>query len=391
MKDREIFVYQATPRLHSHGKLMYGNPPKRYKFIINANEKKMNLLNFMLNSKIIKFIYRNIVKKFVNPLKLYDKVYSADIPESAGLVFSEASALSIKKPWVMQIIDSIYAISGNDYSVFIKNKGEIEKKLASEYCKKILVVNESTLKDMKKYFGREIMNKTILLRAAVEKQNIERNYNRKKLQLLFMGSIANPDDFIIKGGLEALECFKRLSKEYKNLSFVVRCNVPEKIKERYGNVANLQIIDQKFDLKQVKQLYLDTDILVNPAHIYPLMTTLEALSFGIPIVMLDTYGVRDYLQNGKNAILVKPSDKITSYNEEAYPANIRSRKFISEIEEVDEEVVGRLYGAVKRLVENQKLREKLGRYGKKTAENKFSIELRNKKLKKIFDECFEGS
>ena len=243
---------------------------------------------------------------------------------------------------------------------------------------------------MKKYFGKDVMNKTVLIRAAVEKQHMKRDYGRKKLQLLFMGSIANPDDFIVKGGLEALECFRKISEDFSNVSFVVRCMVPEEIKQRYKDVINLRFANEKLDYGKIKKLYLDTDILVNPAHIYPLMTTLEALSFGIPIIMLDTYGVRDYLDNGKNSILVEPSDKITSYEDKAYPANIRSDKFISEIKNMDEKVVDRLYWAVKKLTENQKLREKLGKNGKKTAETKFSMELRNKKLKKVFDECFEG-
>jgi glycosyltransferase involved in cell wall biosynthesis len=204
-----------------------------------------------------------------------------------------------------------------------------------------------------------------------------------------MGSFANPDDFMLKGGLEAFEVFKRLSEKFNNLNFVVSCKTPEFVKEKYKDLKNIMFIEKKISKEQLTQLWVDTDIMLNPGHVYVLMSTLEAMSYGVPIVFLDTYAVRDYIQNKVNGILVKPSDKILGYKEAAYPTNARSKKFMSEVQQLDEDVIERLCLAVEKLIKSSKLRKEFGLAGKKLAETKFSILDRNRKLNKIFEEAIK--
>lgn len=386
MVNKKIYIYHLAPRMHSSMRLMIENPPKGYEFIISENERKIKTLNFLLNSKFIKFIYKKIIKMILNPLKLYNKIYSTRVPKNIDLIFSSGSALDIKFPYVIEILDSPYSLAGYDYNLFIKNKKGIEEKLLSPYCKKIIVVNETSLRLMKKYFSKEIMKKAVLVRAAIEKQNIKKNYFKKKIQIIFVGSIANPDDFYLKGGLQAFEVFKRLSEEFDNISFLVSCKVPKEIKEK-AILKNLTIIKHKLKSEEIKNVYMNSDIMLNPGNIYVLMATLEAMSYGIPIVFLDTYGVRDYIKNNVNGLLIKPSNKIKGYKANDYPCNIRTKEFLSEIKQIDERVINELHKAVKKLIKNPKLREKLGKQGKKLAETKFSLEKRNKMLKKIFDEA----
>ena len=88
-----------------------------------------------------------------------------------------------------------------------------------------------------------------------------------------------------------------------------------------------------------------------------------------------------------NGILVKPSDRIKGYNFPAYPSNVRSKEFMEEIKNIDKRVKNDIYYAAKKMIDNKKLRARLGKNGRRMAETKFSIKTRNKKLKKVFDEA----
>lgn len=390
MRKKRIYPYFIAPRMHTSLKIMINHPPEGYELILPKNKTKMNILSFSLNSKLIKIVYQNLIKKLFNSRKLYEKAYSTKIPENIDLVFSTGAALDIKKPWVVEILDSPFSLAGYDYGLFLKNKQDIEKKLLSEYCRKIIVVNEASYKVMKKYFSKAVMDKTLLIRAAIElpeSNSIKKIGKKKDIQIIFIGSIANPDDFFIKGGLEVLETFKRISGEFNNVQLVVRCKLPEDIKIKYKNIKNINFLEEQLSNEGFTKLMGNSDIMLNPGHIYVLMSTLEAMSYGIPVIFLDTYGVRDYIKHMGNGILVKPSENITSYKSPAYPSNIRSEKFISEIQNIDSRVVDDLYTAVKKLIENPRLRSRLGINGRKMVEAKFSLKTRNAKLKEVFDEA----
>ena len=384
---KKICLSHYNFSIHSFTKLMIENPPKGYIFLFPPSTRlKKGFRKFILNSGILKFIYKTIIKKFFNTFSLYQNIYSSNPPIECDLLYSPIP-LIINKKYILEILDHPAAMTGYDYNVFIKSIADIEKKLLSSYCKKIIVVNESSYQLMKKYFGPKVIKKTQLIRAGILKQTYKKNYNKNKLQILFIGSLTNPNDFYIKGGLEALESFKRISDKFDNVNMIMKCKVPKNIKKRYFSIKNLEILEDTIPSDKWVNIMKNSDILLQPGHVYPLMATLESMSYSIPIIMLDTWGVRDYLENNKNSILIKPSSKITEYNSKEYPLNIRSKKFISQIKNIDERVINNICSVLEKMINNPRLRERLGKTGKKIAETKFSFERRNKILKRIFDEA----
>ena len=363
---------------------MIENPPTEYSFILPKRKNKFSVLNLVLNSKILKFFYKKILKNLFPKNQIYKKINKPKIPSNIDLVFS-SQTLDIDFPYVIEILDHPASLAGYNYELFTKNKKIIEKQLFSNCCKKIIIVNESSLNLMKKYFNKEIIKKCTLVRAAIKEQFFEKKYYKKQIQILFMGSLANPDDFYIKGGLEAVESFSRITKKFPHTTLIIRCKVPNEIKKKYKLIKNIKFLESKLDKNSWAKLLRNTDISLQPGHIYPLMATIEPMSYGIPIIMLDTYGVRDYLTQ-KNAILIKPSKKITEYNSPQYPLNVRSKRFINQIKKLDNVVVEDLATTLEKLILDKNLREKMGNEGRKISETKFSIEKKNKLLKQIFDE-----
>jgi len=383
---KKIGFYYLTPRLHSYYKLMIKTPPRGYEFILPKNEKKTRTINFLLNSKILRKIYRNIIKKLISPDKLFDKAYSAKIDNNINLIASGGRAIDIKRPWVCFILDNPYSLGGFDYKNFIKKKKETQRRLLSPYCKKIIIGNDTAMKIMKKFFSKEVIKKCVLIRHGIEKQSFKKP-NKRKVQILFMGSVANPDDFEMKGGLYVLEVFKKLNKDY-DVDFIIRSKIPDWIKKKY-NIKNLKIIDKEISYENIKKLYINSDIFLIPGRVYTLMTFLEAMSFELPLVCLDTYAVKDYVINNENGLIVKRNENVP-YEDISYPCNVRSKEFIIADRKLNKRVIKDLCSATIKLIEDKKLREKLGVESRKMIETKFSIELRNKKLKKVFDEITNG-
>jgi len=367
-------------------KLMLRNTPEGYVFI-SPEGKSGKIFKLASDSKLIKRLYKTTIKPFFNIYGLYKKVNAPKIPDNIDLFFSSGIPLDIKKPWILEILDHPACMSGYDYDLFLKEKKSIEKKLLSIYCKKIIVMNELSLEFLKKHFTEELDEKYELLRAGVEEQKNIMNNSKEGVQILFMGSLANPNDFYMKGGLEAVTSFNKISKEFPEAKLIIRCKTPEEIVEKYKDIPNIEFIEERLSMEAWENILRSTDIALQPGHIYALMGCLEPLSHGIPIVTLDTWSMSSYLDNNKNSFLIKPSEKITEYNSIKYPLNLRTKKFVSQIKDIDERVIEDISEALKKLILNKNLRKEMGENGKKTIREKFSIKKRAERLKEIFDEA----
>ena len=87
------------------------------------------------------------------------------------------------------------------------------------------------------------------------------------------------------------------------------------------------------------------------------------------------------MEEGKNGFLVK-----TDLTHENYYG--KGREYIRDRGKVDRSIVNQLVEKLSLLIENKKLREKMGKAGRKMIEDKkgkFSIERRNKQLREIYE------
>lgn len=376
---KKIYI-ETFGKMHTQTKLVASHKFQGYIFAVQKDVAGKGFASSLKKTAISRIFYRHLKNIYLN-----SSYCSKNIPEDADLIIT-GRPRDIQKPYILEILDNITGMAGYDYDLFTKNLKRITTLLSSDYCKKIIIVNETSFGLMRKYFPAHILKKTVLIRAAVKKQNFSRDYGRRNIQVLFLGSITNPEDFYSKGGLEALESYKRISEEFDNINMVFRCKVPEEIKERYVGVKNLTFLDNFLSEKELSDLMKSSDISLLPGHHYSLMATLESMSYGLPIIALDTWAVKDYLKKDY-AIILKPSKKIKSYCSKYYPDNIRLKSFIKETKEIDEEIINGICAALRKLILNPSLRKKLGTRAKKTAETKFSLNLKVKKLKQVFDEA----
>lgn len=385
MKTR--FVRMATPYpLHTGQRSLLSSPPEGYTFAWRLRKSKFkNLIRRIFKDD--RGIYLREERKGDNEFDLIwsDRIYNG------------------KQKWILEIFDNPFAITGYRYDIFIREYINIAAALEKENCKAIVCTHETAFDFMCKRFPK-VRHKIELIRPAIQMpQEIEEHRNPQRI--LFVGSTNNPNDFYIKGGLEVLKTFESLVNEIgTDAELVIRCKVPDEMRKHIAYLkqreipTKINLREEPMSYKELLKLYQSSAILFMPSHAYCLVAWLEAMALGLPIVALDTYAVKDYIIDGYNGFVVPKSTEILGYSHPSYPANIRDKDFFTDLRSkdslrhpkfagnyIDEKVIFDLKAMLLTLLRYPKVRDKMGDYGRKIFQEKFGIEVRNKKLKEVLD------
>lgn len=386
--DSKIQIYPFIGNLHSSNQTLISNPPEGYNFIGRDETKKKAVMNMAKSSKILRAFYHQFVR-LAKTTALLDYLNSSDRMPEAALIYSINTIYKGDSPWVLEILDNTPdGLTGYNHELFLKSLKRIEMELAKDNCRKIICSNKSSFRLMKKFFSEEVTKKLILIERPYFIGQPETGRKHKNLTLLFIGSLINPEDFYAKGGLETLIVFERISQKYP-CKLVLKCKIPEELKERVANNKNITLIEDKISANRISNLYLSSDIFLMPAHAV-MGAIMEAMAYGLPIVCLDTFAIEDYVKNNFSGFVVKKSAKIKEYMEESYPTNLRADGFIEKIKNLDEKVIERLCSAVESLIKNPRLRKRIGKNARKIMKKYYSIDNRNRLLKKVFDEILKN-
>ena len=137
----------------------------------------------------------------------------------------------------------------------------------------------------------------------------------------------------------------------------------------------------------MEQEFKSADIFFFPAHDAPSFVILDAMSYELPVVTIDGVGNSEIVEDIKTGFVVDRSEKVPYFTGNLFP-NSGTPQFKKAIKTPDPKVVDGLVDKVSILIENEELRRKMGKVGRwEVEQGKFSIEKRNEKLKRIFDEA----
>lgn len=198
------------------------------------------------------------------------------------------------------------------------------------------------------------------------KSNLRSRYEIKddSFLILFVGAL---DKAHYYKGLEYLmRAFKKVLEEYKDIKLMIVGG--GNLEGYYVNLAREYGINEStiftgkisvFD--ELVKYYLDADIVVYPttgSNIESFgMVLIEAMAAGKPVIASRIPGVRAVVDDNINGLLVEPKN-------------------------VDD-----LTFKIKNLIEDKNLRDKLGRMGRKKAEEKYSWPKIVKKVEKVYENC----
>jgi len=378
-------------RMHSLYKELISYPPKGYQFITQgtswdkafAATSKVNGIYAFQERTLNKILPINLTKAYLERFK--------KPPEGTALTYATGHLVFRKEPWVADL-EFVTQLAGYNPRHFRRYRRLIEKTLATGYCKKIVCWTEAGKRTVLENMNCDDFERKVeVVPLAVHTKNFIKDCSDKgKIKLLFVGSANIPGEFDINGGKEVLEAFIHLNKKYDNLELVIRSDIPRSLKSRYRQIENVKIIHEIIPWEHLEEEFKSADIFLFPAHTTPGMVILDAMSYELPVITTDAWANPEMVEDGKTGFLIKKSQNVQYYAENFIPNwdYHSGSQFMKSIKSPDPKVVEKLVEKTSILIENEELRRRMGKAGRQEIEaGKFSIEKRNEKLKRIFDEA----
>ncbi|MGC9079387.1 MAG: glycosyltransferase family 4 protein [Nanopusillaceae archaeon] len=236
------------------------------------------------------------------------------------------------------------------------------KILSRKNIKKILPWTYASYYSFPDKIRKILKEKFEVVYPAVPRPKVKK-LKHDKLTVLFIGRY-----FYAKGGLYALKLFEKLKKEYDIRTILISMTIPDSLYNKYSKI--IEIYKSVSSEKLYDEIYPSTDILFYPGFSDSFgFAFVEALSYGIPIITYDGFSRREIIEDGKEGFVI---DKI------------EDKKIMFKI---NEKLFNEFYEKIKELIDNPSLLKEFSRNAYKKYEEKFSIEVRNKKLKEIYEEA----
>lgn len=128
----------------------------------------------------------------------------------------------------------------------------------------------------------------------IKDHRIEKDFNSEKLRITYLGPATSTKgfDFLIQS----------LDKIYlNNHEFILNIYTHTMIKRDYFKKNGY-----RYNYSQLSEIMKETDILIAPSIWYETFgfTVLEALSYGVPVVVSDCLGAKDLVRDGENGYVI---------------------------------------------------------------------------------------
>ncbi|MDI9596980.1 MAG: glycosyltransferase family 4 protein, partial [Atribacterota bacterium] len=217
---------------------------------------------------------------------------------------------------------------------------------------KIVTVDENSLSAFKKLR----INNVCYMDNGVDLEKFKQINKKRNEQIifLFVGRLEKQ-----KGLNYLIKALNILKKEYSQFMvwIIGRGSEEDNLKrlvKKYDLQSYIKFLGNKSN-EEISSYYLNSDVFILPSiwEGFPL-TLLEAWAAGLPVIISDVGNVSEICWDGENALIVPPGN---------------SRKITE---------------AMKLLINNESLREKLGENGKKLVAKKYSWEKISKEFETIY-------
>lgn len=381
---RKIYFFEYSKKRHAIHQELLKFPPSDYEFIINNNKKiSVESFNKFKSNKKILWVIR-ILRKFISPVQVIQKISKIEkIPKEAGFVYAANGLFTKKFPWVIDL-ECVGSFFGYGEQISRKEKKRIERLLSNNNCKKIMPFTEYGKKTILESLDIEKFKEKIEVVHFAKDIPYTKKKRQSKIKFLFVGSALHQSPIALysKGIKEVIKSFKILNKKYNNLELIMLTKLPQDLEEEVQKIGNIKVLF--LPAEEVMRIYADADIFIFPTFIFPGLSFVEAIGNNMPVITTNIFGNPELVEHGKNGFLIDiPKKQEYKYGSVPIKNLPEYVEFMSE--ENGKYVVKKIVEYASRLIENPELIEKMGKNSRRKYEKEFSIEVRNRKLKKIFD------
>jgi len=383
--DKNIFL-EPLWNLHIYQNQMISQPPNGFKFVTNQNSKTNKLAQTGGRSQTLqrtlsfssRFLPMNLIKSWSQR--------SVVVPEDSLLTFAVDHIVFRNEPWIVEV-EYATALVGSHPNQLKWAKHIVESRLKSPQCKRIICWSEAGRQSLINELDiREIEEKLELIYLGAMTKEFTKLYDSETVKILFIGSGSTTGAFEGRGA-KVFDIFDQLTNDYPSLELIVRSDVPPSIKNRYSQTKKVTIYDHPVSRETLNSLLESADIFLLPAYGTLPVTILEAMSYELPVVTIDSWANNEYVEDGITGFVAPRSEHISDNFPGTKQPSFLGPHYRKAIKTIDSVEIQGLVEKVRMLIENPELRRTLGKAGRKEVEDgKFSFQKMNDQLRRVFIE-----
>jgi glycosyltransferase involved in cell wall biosynthesis len=381
-----VLYLEPVLKYHAFALQMQAFPPTGYQVIVSRVQLQNKIYDAASDWEPSRHVLQST--DIVIPTGLLKALVNRRVRPPAGAVASYSTDQLVfrKEPWVIEV-EFASLLLGAHAKHLKRYRRILERTLSSEYCRAIRcwseVGRQSLLQDLD---ARTFAHKVQLIHYAVPPRRFTKTYDDSKVKLLFVGSGTSRGGFEYRGGRETLEAFVQLRQRYPSLELVVRSDIPPEARHRYEGVPGLRIIEHILPRDELDSEFRTADIFVIPSHNTSPMIMLDAMSYELPMVTMDSWANPEYAEDGKTGFVARRSSRLSRYYRRTRQPGFAGALFLRAIRDPDPDVVADLVQKIGILVERRELRREMGRAARREIEEgRFSLARMNDKLGRWFD------
>ena len=255
-------------------------------------QQQSSIKTYASSTSLMSKIKYEASKKLINKQKIDSSVsVNADLLYMWG-----AFPRNSDKPFILEL-DNPYTPAYYHLENLKRNKEKIKVQLDKAY--KITYLSETCKNHAIEIYGKDIEEKSFVNYPYMA-ENYKKN-NRSDdeiINFIFVGL-----DSRRKGGDELLEAFTHTKEENIRLTFI--SNLSDQKKLKYQKDSRITILPPQPRVKLLNEIYPRMDVMVFPSfHESFGVVLLEALSFGMGIITLNTYATPEIVKNDYNGKLL---------------------------------------------------------------------------------------
>jgi glycosyltransferase involved in cell wall biosynthesis len=303
-----------------------------------------------------------------------------------------------QSPWVIEIEDPttlFYPLVQNGHTAALDVRRSpyfpvVKAVLESAECRAILTHMRSTAELVPTLFGSDVIRRKVVyapigVTLPARWQRHDPRPADEPIHLLFINSWCQvPENFYVRGGLDVLEAFDVLRERYPQLRLTMRTHLPP-LDDHYRRIIErgwVRVIDRFVTADEMAGLHAESHVYLLPAARVHIVSLLQAMAHGLAVVASDGWGIEEYVDDGRNGLVVRGRYGKASW---ADPAAGQLREDYGAMATPDPDVVAGIVAAVSRLVEDHRLRARLGRTARADVAERFTVDGWNRGLKAAFD------
>jgi len=354
--------------------------------IVNFPPKGINYIHNLKPEDTIKYYQplaywkRKMVQRFHRMTNIPRIQY---VRTNADIIFTSRGVLILnRRPWTIDV-EHASSFFGLDHAMLNRRiaRSFVESLLSSRFCRKIMPHCEASRRSIFAAYKTKCFEDKIETVYLAERPYTGKTYRNDKgpVRLLFIGR-----NFHAKGGKEVLQAYAKLKKKY-DVELVMKCNVPQEYRNKYRDVIYIDHMLSREEL--FRDTYAKADIFVFPSFTETFgVVNIEAMSTGLPVIATDVFAGPEIIEDGKGGFLIR--SEISWSGKDGLLKYKTIEEFVRHAEMEHPKNVSQIVNKVSILIENRGLRKRMGRFNRKRIEKgRFSIEERNNKYKRIFEEA----